>query len=106
ELFERAKQLGYTALAITDEGSLAGIVRALEASDRLDLKLIVGSEVRIEDGPRLVLLVEDQQGYTALCQLLTRARRRAPKGEYRLLREDFVGTAGLLALWVPDAHID
>ncbi|MGV8940967.1 MAG: error-prone DNA polymerase [Lysobacter sp.] len=106
ELFQRAKQLGYTALAITDEGSLAGIVRALEASERLGLKLIVGSEVRIEDGPKLVLLVEDQRGYTALCQLLTRARRRAPKGEYRLLQEDFTDTSGLLALWLPDARID
>jgi len=109
ELFERAKQLGYAALAITDEGSLAGIVRALEASERFGVKLIVGSEVQVEDGPRLVLLVEDQRGYTALCQLLTRARRRAPKGGYRLLREDFTDTAGLLALWVPgevpdDAH--
>ncbi|MBW3549353.1 MAG: error-prone DNA polymerase [Proteobacteria bacterium] len=101
ELFERAKQLGYSALAITDEGSLAGIVRALEASRKFDLKLIVGSEVQIFDGPKLVLLAETQTGYTTLCQLLTRARRRAPKGQYRLLREDFTGTDGLLALWVP-----
>ncbi|MEG3191376.1 error-prone DNA polymerase [Lysobacter sp. D1-1-M9] len=101
ELFERAKQLGYSALAITDEGSLAGIVRALEASRKFDLKLIVGSEVQIFDGPKLVLLAETRPGYTTLCQLLTRARRRAPKGQYRLLREDFAGTDGLLALWVP-----
>lgn len=103
ELFERAKQQGYTALAITDEGSLAGIVRALEASDKTGLPLIVGSEVQLEDGPKLVLLVEDLAGYSRLCQCLTRARRRAPKGEYRLLREDFGDTAGLLALWLPKA---
>ncbi|MBA3485660.1 MAG: PHP domain-containing protein, partial [Lysobacter sp.] len=80
ELFERAKRLGYTALAITDEGSLAGIVRALEASRKSGVKLIVGSEVRVSDGadptqsvpgPKLVLLAETQAGYTALCQLLT-----------------------------------
>ena len=109
ELFERAKQLGYTALAITDECSLAGIVRALEASERFDVKLIVGSEIQVDGGPKLVLLVEDATGYTALCSLITRARRRARKGEYRLLREDFTDTDGLLALWVPgeqpdDAH--
>jgi len=106
ELFERAKQQGYTALAITDEGSLAGIVRALEASERFDVKLIVGSEVQVEGGPKLVLLVEDGAGYAALCQLLTRARRRAPKGEYRLLPEDFTATNGLLALWVPGSGLD
>ena len=111
ELFERARQLGYSALAITDECSLAGIVRALEASERFDIKLIVGSEMQVEDGPKLVLLVENATGYTALCTLITRARRRARKGEYRLLRDDFTATDGLLALWVPgeqpdEAHAD
>ncbi|MCE7031577.1 error-prone DNA polymerase [Lysobacter sp. GX 14042] len=106
ELFERAARLGYTALAITDECSLAGIVRALEASERHGVKLVTGSEMQLEDGPKLVLLVEDAAGYTALCRLVTRARRRAPKGTYRLLREDFTDTTGLLALWVPGADID
>ncbi|TWI11558.1 error-prone DNA polymerase [Aerolutibacter ruishenii] len=106
ELFERAHALGYRALAITDECSLAGIVRAFEASQETGLPLIVGSEVRVEDGPKLVLLVATQAGYTALCGLITDARRRAPKGEYRLLREDFdrPGLDGLLALWVPGEH--
>jgi error-prone DNA polymerase len=54
ELFERAKALGYHALAITDDGSLAGIVRALQAARKTQLKLIVGSEVQLDDGPRLV----------------------------------------------------
>ena len=45
ELFDRAKQQGYTALAITDECTLAGIVRALEAAETTGLPLIVGSEI-------------------------------------------------------------
>ncbi|HET8818419.1 MAG TPA: error-prone DNA polymerase [Xanthomonadaceae bacterium] len=103
ELFARAKQLGYDALAITDECTLAGIVRAFEAARENEVKLIVGSEVRVEDGPKLVLLVADQDGYAALCRLITVARRRAPKGQYRLLREDFEDLPdGLLALWLPD----
>ncbi|BCT92680.1 error-prone DNA polymerase [Lysobacter helvus] len=102
ELFDRAKQQGYAALAITDECSLAGIVRALEASEATELPLIVGSEMAIEDGPKLVLLVETQAGYRALCELITMARRRAGKGTYRLLREDFDRALdGVLALWVP-----
>ncbi|MCD9026614.1 error-prone DNA polymerase [Luteimonas sp. BDR2-5] len=103
ELFERARRHGYTALAITDECTLAGIVRAWQAAKDVGLPLIVGSEMQVEDGPKLVLLVESLAGYQALCRIVTAARRRAPKGEYRLLREDFDdGTDGLLALWIPD----
>ncbi|GAB3751301.1 error-prone DNA polymerase [Lysobacter olei] len=104
ELFARAQEQGYRALAITDECTLAGIVRAFEAAKEAGLPLIVGSEVRVEGGPKLVLLVATHAGYIALCGLITAARRRAPKGEYRLLREDFEcpGMEGLLALWVPD----
>jgi len=103
ELFERARRQGYAALAITDECSLAGIVRALEASRASGVRLIVGSEVALEDGPKLVLLVEDRAGYTSLCRLVTRGRRRSAKGEYRLLRADFDADPlpGLLALWIP-----
>ena len=103
ELFERAKQHSYQALAITDECTLAGIVRAWQAAKAADLPLIVGSEVRIDGGPKLVLLVENIDGYRVLCRLITEARRRAPKGAYQLLREDFpLTTDGLLALWLPD----
>ena len=103
ELFQRAAALGYQALAITDECTLAGIVRAWQASRDTGLKLIIGSEMQVEDGPRLVLLVEDLAGYQGLCRLITRARRRAEKGSYRLLREDFAEPLpGLLALWLAD----
>ncbi|HIY69929.1 MAG TPA: PHP domain-containing protein, partial [Candidatus Luteimonas excrementigallinarum] len=103
ELFERAKQHGYEALAITDECTLAGIVRAWQAAKAVGLPLITGSEMRVEGGPKLVLLAENLAGYQALCRIITAARMRAPKGEYRLLREDFdEGVGGLLALWLPD----
>ena len=103
ELFERAQQQGYRALAITDEGSLAGIVRALEASRATGVPLIVGSEIRCDDGLNLVLLVETLEGYSTLCQLLTQGRRRSAKGEYSLTRDDLDdGLPGLLLLWLPD----
>jgi error-prone DNA polymerase len=103
ELFERARRLGYRALAITDECSLAGIVRAWQAARENGVSLIVGCELRIENGPKLVLLVENLAGYQRLCQLITRARRRADKGSYRLLREDLAAPLeGLLALWLPE----
>lgn len=107
ELFERAARLGYQALAITDECTLAGIVRAWQASKDIGLPLIIGSEIQIEDGPKLVLLVEDLAGYQTLCRLITRARRRAEKGRYQLLTEDLSEPLdGLLAIWIthqPDA---
>ena len=105
ELFERAARLGYQALAITDECTLAGIVRAWDASKKTGVKLIVGSEVQIEKGPKLVLLAENLVGYQALCGLITRARRRAAKGTYRLLHEDFVVPLdGLLAIWLSEGE--
>jgi error-prone DNA polymerase len=107
ELFERARRHGYTALAITDECTLAGIVRAWQAAKAVGLPLVIGSEMRIEGGPTLVLLVETIAGYQALCRLITSARRRAPKGEYRLLREDFSEPLdGLFALWIPEDPTD
>jgi error-prone DNA polymerase len=107
ELFERAKKQGYQALAITDECTLAGIVRAWQAAKSLGMPLIIGSEVRIENGPKLVLLVENLEGYQHLCRLITRARRRTQKGQYQVLREDFSEPLpGLLALWVPDVVDD
>ncbi|MEO9077946.1 MAG: PHP domain-containing protein, partial [Rhodanobacter sp.] len=111
ELFERARACGYRALAITDECSLAGIVRALEAQDKTrgegtdqaSVRLIVGAEFQLDDGPKLVLLCENQDGYAQLCALITRGRRRADKGTYRLGRADLEhGVAGTLALWIPD----
>lgn len=107
ELFQRAKKQGYQALAITDECTLAGIVRAWQAAKSVELPLIIGSEMRIENGPKLVLLVENLEGYQTLCRLITQARRRTQKGQYQILREDFSeALPGLLALWVPDALDD
>ncbi len=117
ELVERAAELGYSALAITDECSVAGVVRAHLAAREHGLKLIVGSEFRLQDGLHCVLLATNRRGYGQLCRLITQARRAAPKGQYRLGRPDFasVGVAaetsrmadsvcGLpdcLALWLP-----
>ena len=61
------RSCGYEALAITDECSLAGIVRALEASKITGIKLIVGSEFQLDDGLRLVLLVRDTRPATRSC---------------------------------------
>jgi len=102
ELFERAKKLGYAALAITDECSLAGIVRAWEAARETGVRLIVGSEVKLDDGPKLVVLAADHSGYSDICRLITVGRRRSAKGEYQLTRADVERLGiGVRLLWTP-----
>ncbi len=110
ELVARAAELGYDAIALTDECSLAGIVRAFEESRRckrngLDIKLICGSLFRLENGSRLVLLAEDSTAYAQLCTLITRGRRNAPKGRYELPDKAFEKNLGhCLALWLPESR--
>ncbi|CEF35596.1 error-prone DNA polymerase [Xanthomonas citri] len=109
QLFARAQQCGYSALAITDECSLAGIVRGLEASRATGVRLIVGSEFTLVDGTRFVLLVENAHGYPQLCGLITTARRAASKGAYRLDRAEVQAqfrdvAPGVFALWLPGAQ--
>jgi error-prone DNA polymerase len=104
ELVERAHASGYAALAVTDECSLAGVVRAHLAAKACGMKLIVGSELTLADGVKLVLLAPDRASYGNLAQLITRGRRQASKGRYALTRADVAALAsGLLALWVPPA---
>jgi error-prone DNA polymerase len=100
ELVERAHALGYTALALTDECSVAGVVRAHLRARELGFQFIVGSEFRLEDGLRLVLLAPDRAAYGDLCELITQGRRAAEKGSYLLTRADVARlAAGCLALW-------
>jgi error-prone DNA polymerase len=107
ELVARAAQQGYRAIAITDECSLAGIVRAWEEAQRCTqrgqpIQLICGSLFRLDNGARLVLLPENLAGYTQLCTLITRGRRKARKGLYQLPDKAFEhGLDHCLALWLP-----
>lgn len=94
ELTARAAELGYAALAITDECSLAGVVRAHVEAKTQKLPLIIGATFRLRAGPEaapldLTLLAQTREGYGNLSELITLARTRAPKGEYRLAPEDF-----------------
>ncbi len=98
ELVRRAAQLGYEAIAITDECSVAGVVRAHEAckelrADGRGLKLLIGADFTLEatrddPGLRLVLIAMNREGYAQLCGLITRGRMRETKGCYRLAVDD------------------
>ena len=107
ELVERAQALGYAALAITDECSVAGAVRAHVAAKQSGLKLIIGTEIRLDDGLKLVLLATSRRGYGSLCALITRGRMRSAKGCYQLARCDLEdGLSDCLVLLVPGNRPD
>lgn len=105
ELVQRAWELGYAGLALTDECTVAGVVRAhaemrgwpAEARERF--RFIVGSEFAVEGsgdtpGCRLVLLAQTREGYGNLCELITLARLRCEKGSYRLDVRDLDAPGG------------
>ncbi|MDH4149095.1 MAG: error-prone DNA polymerase [Betaproteobacteria bacterium] len=88
ELVRRASELGYGALAITDECSMAGIVRAHVAAKACGLKLIAGTEMLFDERLKLVLLATNRESYGQISMLISRARRRSGKGSYQLNRDD------------------
>ncbi len=108
ELVERAHALGYAALALTDECSVAGVVRAHIAAKACGLHLIVGSEFLWGDF-RLVALARDAEGWGQLCECISAARRNAPKGQYRVGGAELARLHGCELLLAPrrecfDAH--
>src|SRR5438132_13335229 len=71
ELVHRAKELGYTALAVTDRNSLAGVVRAHAAAKTVGLKLLIGAEITPDDAPPVLLYAPDKNAYRRLAPLIT-----------------------------------
>ncbi|KQR73700.1 DNA polymerase [Burkholderia sp. Leaf177] len=117
ELVARARQLGYAGLAITDECSLAGVVRAHVEAKNLDFPLVIGSYFKLVNADRspafgLILLAQNREGYGNLSELITIARMRSKKGEYLLTPNDLArpdkefahlrGMPDCLAILVPD----
>jgi error-prone DNA polymerase len=97
-IVERAVEQGYDAIGIADCDGLYGMVRALEAAEELGVRLIVGSELAIDDGPirSMWLHIATGEGYTNLCRILTESHRRHPKGKARrpdegVARNQFAG---------------
>jgi error-prone DNA polymerase len=117
EMVARAAEKRYSSLALTDEASLSGVVRAhIEARER-GIHFIVGSELQLTTAgglpfARVVLLAQDRRGYGNLSELITLARRRAAKGSYAAHVADIegktakaphlAGMAGCLVLLLPE----
>ncbi|OAJ93861.1 error-prone DNA polymerase [Vibrio bivalvicida] len=103
ELILQADFLRYHSLAITDECSVAGVVRAYTASKKheLNIELIVGSMFWLSQECQIVLLCPNREAYAELCRIITNARRRSEKGSYQLSEWDLMSAKRCLILWLP-----
>jgi error-prone DNA polymerase len=100
ELILTAQTLGLSSIALTDRDGVYGIVEAHVAAKEAGVKLIVGSELSIDDGSTVVLLATSRAGYANLCQLITVGRRRSEKGSSVVgWREVYEHAPDLVALW-------
>jgi error-prone DNA polymerase len=108
ELIYRAAELGYRAIAVTDYNTLAGVVRAHGAANKVGLKLLIGARLVLTDAPDLLVWAPDRPAYASLCRLLTLGKRRTEKGECELHLADVLDHAdsGLLAALIPPPVID
>ncbi len=109
ELVTRAAELGLSALALTDQDGLYGVVKAHLQARTLGLKLLVGSRLTLTDGPQVVALVQDPRGYAHLCQLISKGRLAHPKGEagvsWQALAERAEGLLLVLPSPAPDSQV-
>ncbi|MFL9781247.1 error-prone DNA polymerase [Vibrio cyclitrophicus] len=111
ELVLQADFLRYKALAVTDECSLAGIVKVHSAikQHKLSLKQIVGSMFWLNEECQVILICPKREAYAELCRIITNARRRSSKGHYQLSEWDIMSAKHCFIVWLPqqkneDAH--
>ncbi|NQY17392.1 error-prone DNA polymerase [Alteromonas sp.] len=108
ELVTTASFLGYEAIAITDECSVAGVVRAFDeiTHQGLPIKLIVGSYFIFDKTLSFVLLCPNKAAYSELCRIITNARRRSEKGEYQLAEWDLRTIRHCKFIWLPSGEVN
>ncbi|NMH59790.1 error-prone DNA polymerase [Alteromonas ponticola] len=108
ELVNTAAFLNYQALAITDECSVAGVVRAHAEikRNRLPLKLIIGAAFTLAENFSFLLLCSNKRAYSELCRIITNARSRSAKGEYQLAEWDIKSVRHCIIIWLPSLHKD
>ncbi|MBB3980355.1 error-prone DNA polymerase [Rhizobium azooxidifex] len=103
ELFATAKELGIEALGVVDRNSLAGIVRALEASRSTGVRLVVGCRLDLQDGMSILVYPTDRAAYSRLTRLLTLGKERGGKANCVLSLDDVALYAdGLIGVLVPN----
>ncbi|WP_295797461.1 error-prone DNA polymerase [Mucilaginibacter sp.] len=106
EMVEQAAAYGYTAIAVTDRNSFAGIVRAHAATRQTNMRIIPACRLDLLDGPSLLAYPTDKDAYSLLSGLLTKGNLRAEKGECHLYRNDvYEHSKGLKFIAIPPAEL-
>ncbi len=104
ELVQRAAEIGYSGLALTDRESLAGVVRGLVPARELGFTYLVGSEIHPIDAPPMVLWPTDRAAYGRLCRLISRGRQRGEKGDCEIRWSDLAElNEGIIAGMIPSS---
>lgn len=107
ELFERATELGIDAVGVVDRNTLAGIVRALEASRGTGLRLVVGCRLDLADGMSVLVYPTDRSAYSRLTRLITLGKSRGGKNNCILHWDDVIAYShGMIGILVPDLADD
>ena len=108
ELVQRAHDIGYHSIAITDECSVAGVVRAWRQLTLIEspVRLIVGSTF-IYESQTFVVIAKDLASYNELCVFISHCRQHAEKGSYQFHPKDLAAfiKQGLI-LWRPSLNAD
>ncbi len=81
ELAGKAYSLGYKALAISDQCALYGAIEFYKECKELGIKPILGTQLQLENNEQCVLLCENLEGYSRLCEIISRARLNCEKGK-------------------------
>jgi error-prone DNA polymerase len=81
ELAQRAGELGYTALALTDHNSVSGSMELAQMAAGNGVRAIHGAEIDVSDGRHITLLVRDERGWSNLCRIVTLAHAHTRERE-------------------------
>ena len=107
DLIDRGAELGYTAMALIDRDGVYGAPRFHGRAKKHGLHAIVGSDLTLENGGRVSVLVQNRTGYQNLCKLVTNGKAGRPKGETLISLNDLeVHASGLIALTDGDCQLD
>ena len=95
KLVERSAELGYEAIALTDQMDMGGVVRFAERARELGIQGILGAQILLRSTPAkngqlelgrvelptsfVILLARTESGYRNICRLITRARMETPR---------------------------
>jgi error-prone DNA polymerase len=115
EIIKKARELGLGGVAITDRHGVYGLPKAYLATkshekENSNFKLLTGAQLKVEALPFVTLIAQDRSAYGLLCEILTQAHLRHPKGQAALPWHLFIEMVaqsqgrGLIAL--PDLSLE